>query len=118
MNRLIPLKCWPEPFELTRVGAKPFEVRDDMRTRRYEAGDVLRLMEWEPGSMRYTGRALDVQVTYLLRMHETPEPWNLRHAGPVAIMAIRLLAPVGQTFDHVDGRPVEPLFARGVRDPR
>jgi hypothetical protein len=91
------LKIWPEPFELIRIGAKTFEVRQERSTstggQRFEGGDVLRLREWNPqpwGSGRYTGRVLDVRVMEILRLYETPPEWNIDRA-PVVVMGFRLL---------------------------
>jgi hypothetical protein len=71
------LKCDPGPFEATRKGRKPFEVRFDDRG--FKNGDVLRLREhiradarsgftdkeWRPEG--YTGRELFMEVTYIIR---------------------------------------------------
>jgi hypothetical protein len=69
------LKTWPEPFEATWRGKKPFEIRreDD---RRFEAGDTLDLFEWiptpanvPPGSDGYgaTGRRIVASVMHVER---------------------------------------------------
>ena len=56
------LKTWPEYFEAVLDGRKTFELRRD--DRRYAVGDALSLREWDPGTKDYTGRWLDVTVTY------------------------------------------------------
>ena len=56
------LKIEPQFFEAVREGVKTFEVRRMDRT--YYTGDVLRLKEWE--RFCYTGRTIDVRVTYIL----------------------------------------------------
>jgi hypothetical protein len=88
------LKCWPEPFQATLDGRKPFEVRrcDD---RRFNEGDTLILEEWIPEHEQYTGRALSVLVTYLLPGGGWGLPENIcvmgtRPVGPTE--AQRLLA--------------------------
>lgn len=60
------LKCEMPYFELIRAGRKPFEVRRDDRA--YAEGDTLRLREWD--GCAYTGRSVDVDVTYILRCAE------------------------------------------------
>jgi hypothetical protein len=60
------LKAWPEYFQAVRRGDKPFEIRNE-DGRRFEVGDVLLLREWEPMTTWYTGAAIRVLVTYVLR---------------------------------------------------
>lgn len=60
------LKTWPEYFAAVLSGAKPFEIRSE-RDRRFDVGDTLLLREWEPLGLVYTGAALIVRVTYVLR---------------------------------------------------
>lgn len=57
------LKILPEYFTAVACGAKTFEVRKDDRP--FDVGDVLKLQEYD-GEI-YTGRALDVIATYILR---------------------------------------------------
>ena len=57
------LKILPEYFTAVACGAKTFEVRKDDRP--FDVGDVLKLQEYD-GEI-YTGRALDVIATYVLR---------------------------------------------------
>ncbi len=62
------LKTWPEPFRAMWDGWKTFEIRKD--DRHYSVGDCLHLREWVPGlpqrpdEERYTGRWMNVLVTY------------------------------------------------------
>jgi len=56
------LKCWPAYFQAMVDGRKPFEVRKD--DRKFEAGDALRLREWDEHLQQYTGRGLSCDVTY------------------------------------------------------
>ena len=63
------LKCWPAPFQALIDGIKTFEYR--VNDRDYEVGDYLLLREWNPeaaeGTDPYTGREINVLVTYMLR---------------------------------------------------
>src|SRR5678816_1901993 len=58
------LKTWPAEFLAVVDGAKRFEWRANDRD--YHAGDLLRLMEWDPVFDGYTGAWVTVQVTYVL----------------------------------------------------
>ena len=66
------LKTWPEPFNASLGGLKPFEVRMDDRG--FAAGDTLCLQEWDPFSRSYTGRELLRRVTCIIHS-----------AGPLAL---------------------------------
>ncbi len=59
------LKTWPQFFAQVFGGYKKFEVRRDDRG--YLPGDRLHLREWCPERSAYTGRAVTVHVTHLLR---------------------------------------------------
>lgn len=61
------LKIWPSFFDDVVSGRKTWEVRrvDD---RRFEAGDTIRLREWDPGTGTYTGRETEVRVTYVISL--------------------------------------------------
>lgn len=58
------LKCWPPYFAAILSGEKRFEVRRDDRG--FRAGDTLHLREYVAADGSYTGRTVDVEVTYLL----------------------------------------------------
>lgn len=58
------LKTWPPFFDHVTAGHKPFEVRRNDRD--YRAGDHLRLREWDPDALIYTGREATYRVTYAL----------------------------------------------------
>lgn len=57
------LKTWPKYFEAVYFGEKTFEVRKNDRN--FQIGDTLVLREWDPETEGYTGRKLEVRVTYL-----------------------------------------------------
>lgn len=63
------LKIWPRFFSDVLSGIKTWEVRK-VTDRNYQAGDLLRLREWDPGTGAYTGRELTVRVTYVLSLSE------------------------------------------------
>ncbi len=77
-------KIAPPPFFEGVVSlAKTFELRreDDVR---YEVGDIITLREWEP-ERGYTGREIDVEVTYVLRDYPGIEDgWCIMSIRPVA----------------------------------
>lgn len=68
------LKILPEYFEAVASGAKTFELRKDDREPRFEVWDNLCLMEWDKISSRYTGKAVVVSVTSVLRNFPGLEP--------------------------------------------
>jgi ASC-1-like (ASCH) protein len=71
------LKTHPEPFQAVLDGTKRFEFRVDDRMPRFKEGDTLRLREWAPmREHRWTGRQVQVRVTYLLRGPEYGIPFG------------------------------------------
>lgn len=77
------LKSWPLQFEPVWARKKRFELR--VNDRSYRVGDVLRLREWDPLLLAYTGRAVTVQVTYLIAgpRHGLAEGWVVMSLGAV-----------------------------------
>lgn len=59
------IKCWMEPFQAVLSGQKRFEFR--LNDRDYNEGDILVLREWQEVRDYYTGREIEVQVTYILK---------------------------------------------------
>ncbi len=57
------LKCHPPDFAALTAGTKTHEAR--RADRPFAVGDILCLREWAPTASQYTGRTLDVEVTYL-----------------------------------------------------
>ena len=64
--RVHELKSWPPYFEALVSGVKRFEVRRDDRS--YRVGDVLHLLEFDPGPRTYTGRSFTVRVSYVMEL--------------------------------------------------
>lgn len=58
------LKTWPEPYEASEKGLKPFEIRRNDRN--FQVGDILVLQEWRPATEEYTGRKLVREVAFIL----------------------------------------------------
>lgn len=58
------LKIWPTYFDLVTHRAKEFELRKADRP--FQAGDKLRLREWDPATGEYTGRVALSRVTSVL----------------------------------------------------
>ena len=59
------LKILPQHFQDVLSGRKTFELRKDDRG--YQVGDELILAEWD--GEKYTGVAIPVRVTHILRNH-------------------------------------------------
>ena len=58
------LKCWRPYFQDVLTGSKPFEVRKNDRD--FKVGDTMTLLETMPGGSPFTGREVDVRITYVL----------------------------------------------------
>ena len=64
------LKCWPEHFDQTVKGLKPFEVRKNDRD--YRVGDQVVMYEWDPKEAKgreaegYSGREVRGNITCIL----------------------------------------------------
>jgi hypothetical protein len=84
------LKCWPEPFEATIQGDKTFEIRK--MDRPFKKGDELWLREWDPKTVRYSGRECRVKVTFIAM----PGEWNL--PLDTCVMSI---APCGEAINEI-----------------
>lgn len=59
------LKCWPEFFTAILADQKTHDLRRNDRN--FQVGDLLHLQEFNPKSGKYTGRAVDVRVTYVTK---------------------------------------------------
>jgi hypothetical protein len=86
-------RCWPDPFEAIRSGAKRFEWRRDDREPQVETGDYLHLREWRPSQHApfdigiYTGRYISTRVTYTLRgpAFGMPEGYVVMSLGEITV---------------------------------
>jgi hypothetical protein len=59
-------KVWPELFKELASGNKTFELRlDDFECKQ---GDILVLREWDPKTKQYTGKFLEKNVGFVLKM--------------------------------------------------
>ena len=77
------LKTWCQYFDAIWRGDKTFEVRKNDRN--FQIGDTLWLREWDQTLSRYTGRVLDVKVTYIMQNQE------LGVSPPFVVMGFRIL---------------------------
>lgn len=77
------LKCWPEFFQPILDGRKTFELRKADRD--YHVGDILELKEYNIMNKTYTGRELQVEITYILRGP------NFGMANGYCLMSIKLI---------------------------
>lgn len=59
------LKILPEYFEAVVSGKKTFEIRHDDRN--FKAGDRVVLREWDNEKKEYTGNAVCILITYVIR---------------------------------------------------
>ncbi len=79
------LKIWPTYFDAILRGDKTHEIRNADRD--FRVGDTLRLNEFYPADERFSGRSIDVEVSYL-----TDE--SSPHGVPGRVlMSIRLKLP-------------------------
>ncbi len=63
-------KCWPESFEKILKGEKKVELR--LADWECKAGDILVLREYDPEKKEYSGRAVEKEVTYVMKTKEQP----------------------------------------------
>ena len=67
-------KTWPELFEKVKSGEKPFDVR--LNDFKCKIGDILILREWDPKTQKYTGRALEKKVTFVITTKKLENFWS------------------------------------------
>lgn len=79
------LKTHPEQYQAIKERRKKFEWRRDDRSPRYEVGDLLKLVEFDPKLNILTGRSMIVEVKYVLRdQYDVPSGF--------AIMSIEIVS--------------------------
>lgn len=98
--RIHELKCWPEEFQATLAGQKPYEIRKD--DRRFEVFDVVHLREWDPYAYlplsmhtekitpgRYTGHECAAVITHITKgpAWEIPEGYVVLGLGVITAVA-------------------------------
>ena len=59
------IKTWPDYFKKVESGMKSFELRIDDRD--YRVGDRVIMEEYDPNTSSYTGKQLQVTITYILK---------------------------------------------------
>jgi hypothetical protein len=82
------LKIEPQYFDAVQNGSKRFEIRKDDRG--FAVGDILSLREYNVENQTYSGRRIQVRVTYL--MSAALDGKNLVPAGYV-VMSIEIDLP-------------------------
>lgn len=98
------LKTWLEPFAAIVADKKFYEIRKES-DRSFRVGEVLLLREWNEVEKRYTGRAIEANITYLTR----GPSWDI----PVGMVVMSL----GQISDVFHQPPVStPDEADVMRD--
>lgn len=64
------LKTWPDSFQSVWDEVKAYELRKNDRD--FQVGDILFLQEYDPQQMRYEGRWIRAEVTYMTRPGDFP----------------------------------------------
>lgn len=62
MNNIHELKTYPQYFQQTLEGNKPFEIR--LNDRNFQVGDIVILKEWD--NIKYSGREIRGTIKYIL----------------------------------------------------
>lgn len=89
------VKVWTGYYDALASGRKTFELRRNDRD--FLAGDTLRLREWNPDHERYTGRAVDRLISYVL---EGPAAEQLGLQPGFAVLGLKGIAATDPK-DHV-----------------
>lgn len=63
-HRCHELKTWSEYYQEVEKGTKTFEIRKNDRD--FTVGDILILKEYDPVRETYTGKSINMEVTYIL----------------------------------------------------
>lgn len=100
------LKVWTKQFDAVRRGAKTHEVRKGDRD--YRAGDIIILRDFDPAAREYTGKCIEVQVTFITRGGTFGIP------DDISVMSIRRVTPSIEFEDLMDDMPEDrkPFFMK------
>jgi len=100
------LKVWTKQFDAVRRGAKTHEVRKGDKD--YRAGDIIILREFDPNERVYTGKCIEVQITFTTRGGTFGIP------ADICVMSIRRINPAMDFDKLVSDMPQEsrPFFMR------
>lgn len=63
-------KTWPDYFQMLKDGKKKFDVR--LADLEVQEGDNIIFDEWDPALKDFTGRKLDMNVTFVLKTKDLP----------------------------------------------
>lgn len=83
------LKSWTESFQAIKNGRKVHELRNNDRT--FQLNDVLVLREYNPELDFYSGRELEVLVTYITNETHTCALFDVAMNKNYCILSIALL---------------------------
>ena len=107
------VKSWSMFFEDIVSGERTSDIRD-FRDRNYQVGDIVTLQEFDPVKFRYTGREVDVLITYIQRNKSNPCAIS-REAlhNDYGVLSIKLVSVVRKPETEVPKYLTE---APGIRD--
>ena len=63
-------KTWPDFFQMLRDGKKKFDVR--LADFEVNEGDTIIFEEWDPEMKAYSGRTLEMKVTFQIKTKDLP----------------------------------------------
>ena len=70
-------KTWPQDFQKILDGKKTFDLR--LADWKCHEGDTLVLQEWDPQTKKYTGRSIEKEITYIVKIR------NMKYFSPEEI---------------------------------
>jgi len=86
---IIHKKIWPEYFEEVVSGNKTFEYR--LADWEAKKGDTLVLEEYDPKTKQYTGRKVEKQIGYVLKLKDVPNFHTQEEIDKYGSMIVSLL---------------------------
>lgn len=63
-------KTWPDYFQMLKDGKKKFDIR--LADFEVKEGDLIVFEEWNPEIKDFTGRKLEMKVTFVLKTKDLP----------------------------------------------